>query len=205
MSELVKRDNITIYGLPANPTIGTIAVDISDGVFKKYNGSTWVPIGGVSGSQSIAFLSDVKASGTTTTGGTSGSWIARNLNTLIDPSGIILNPSSFTGTGGTNSTITLGVGTYFVEGFASSFSNTVGRLRVRNTTDTTTAAVGLSLLDNSAASHAETVSIKGSFTIAATKSFQLQHFINTTGNTFGSPVSNGDVEVYVMLKITKTA
>ena len=41
MSQYPNRSDITVYGLPANPSIGTIAVDAADGKLKKYNGTSW--------------------------------------------------------------------------------------------------------------------------------------------------------------------
>jgi microcystin-dependent protein len=38
-------EGITVYGLPTNPTLGTIAVDTADGNLKKYNGATWDIVG----------------------------------------------------------------------------------------------------------------------------------------------------------------
>lgn len=40
-----RNDGIIIYGLPANPSIGTIAVDSVDGKLKKYDGSAWTDCG----------------------------------------------------------------------------------------------------------------------------------------------------------------
>ena len=43
MSQYPNRsDNgVIIYGLPANPTIGAVAVDSADGKLKRYNGTSW--------------------------------------------------------------------------------------------------------------------------------------------------------------------
>jgi hypothetical protein len=207
MSELTNRQDITIYGLPTNPTIGTIAIDSSDGYFKQYNGSSWVNLESSSGSQVFAFLTDVRASTTTTPASAATTWNVRNLNTLVDPSGIVLNPASFTGTGGTNTTITLGAGTYLIEADCVATQANVNGLKVRfrNTSDNTTPIVGESGYQNAfSGTLGFLASLKGQFTIAASKNFQLQYYTTAVGTNVAM-TNTSEVEIFSSVKIIKVS
>jgi hypothetical protein len=120
----------------------------------------------------------------------------------------------------------LAAGTYYVEAEGTAFytgtmdrgttENAALKLRLRNITDGATLVVGLSIrfsiLDdgggnNQAAAFALYASMRGWFTIAGTKTVELQKWVN---NSFSSPaitggkaVSSGESEVYSDLRLWK--
>lgn len=163
-------------------------------------------LGYVPQTKRVAYISDVRVSGTN--GGTSSSTFAsRNLNTLVDPSSIIQNPSSFTGTGGTNSGFQLSAGTYRIRAtpvvYNNSGSDTLIHSRIQNTTDATTSLNGTSV--RIANGNSSFGIVEGIFSITSQKSFSLESKVNnTTNNTgWGAPYSGGEVEVYSTIEIEK--
>lgn len=152
----------------------------------------------------VAFLSDVKASGTAGGALTGSTWNSRNLNTLDDASSIITNPSSFTGVGGTNTQFTLPAGEYIIEGAAPAYSIGNHKIRLRNITDSTTTVVGRSASSSPSVTIEES-GLVGRFVITSAKVFEIQHWAATTGlgNGAGIQVTSGENEIYTQLKITK--
>lgn len=161
----------------------------------------------------VAVLRDEKTSGTH--GGTGNlSYVARNINSLQDPSGIILNSGSFTGTGGTNTQFQLGSGTYSISVVAPfAGSQTAGqvldsKVRLQNITDSTTTTLGQtarsSQLSNGTSPTFQ-APLEGVFTINGTKTFELQQRCSIALATigFGQAINFGDNEVYTMIKIEK--
>lgn len=155
-----------------------------------------------------AVLRDEKAAGTNAQT-ISTSWAARTLNTINDPSSIIVNASSFTGVGGANSQFTLSAGTYLINGSAP-FGNVVApyqsKARIYNVTDSTTALIGTTQYnrDNSGTPNIGISSVLGIITITSTKTFEFQHIASASGAA-GLSWNVGVNEVYSMLSITKIA
>jgi hypothetical protein len=151
----------------------------------------------------IATLSDVKANGTSAPNSTAGTFVARELNTLSDPTGIVTSLAS--------NQFTLTSGEYYIEASAPGQGNgpsTMGgsKLRLRNVTDSVTALVGSSERSTTVSGVGITVKneVKGTLTIPSTKTFELQHFSSSTATGgFGFAVSSGESEVYAVVKITK--
>ena len=206
-----RKEGLVIYGLPVNPVIGTIAVDIADNLLKKYNGAAWVIASTSLAVNSVALLSYVLASGVVTPTATAAAWNNRILNTLYDPGVVVNNPAAFTGTGGTNTDIQLVAGTYYIEGLGGALfdcGNSI-KLRFRNITDATTAIVGNTGLGNTSANsdHSMMLTISGLFTIAATKTFQLQQYSQIAAPQYVgfSSALSGINDIYTTLKITKVA
>lgn len=134
-------------------------------------------------------------------GNTVAAYSARKLNTVADPSGIILNAASFTGVGGTNTQIQLGAGSYEVSGSLSYYSvNNYIKCRLYNVTDASVVAVGLNGLDTNGAAE---ISVRAAFTISSTKTFEIQTYGGSYTNGNGIPSSYGDNEVYANIVIRK--
>lgn len=128
-------------------------------------------------------------------GGTfnSGAWRTRVLNTIEhdETSSVTLSSNQFT----------LPAGTY--ECIAGGVSNGVGNQRVRiyNTTDSSTAIQG----ENSSFSAEHSAVCLGRFTIASSKTFELQHYCdNSVSDTgFGASGVGGGNEIYAWVQLYK--
>lgn len=161
--------------------------------------------------QRVAIIKDVKAAGTA--GGTSvTSYTARVLNTLQDPTGIVQNSTSFTGTGGTNTNITLNAGTYRIEAYASVYGGTgpvlnQTKLKLRNITDSTDAIIGTVVAPATPSGDAQQIigKLVGIITLTSQKTFELQQRVSTGVATQGLGLATnfGDVNIFADVVIEK--
>lgn len=144
----------------------------------------------------VAYLSEQQPSGTnSTTVATAGTWCDRVLNTIVDSTGVVTSLAS--------NTVTLQAGTYSVEGWATQYTNAagVGKVRLRNTTDSITSVVGSSEYYGQGTQTFKSI-LRGEVTITSPKTFKLQtYFANTVGG--GTAATTGDNELYASLVITK--
>lgn len=142
--------------------------------------------------QRVAYLKDVKASGTNGGTFTAGSYQTRVLNTLEgDTEFVSLSSNQFT----------LQEGKYKIAAKAECKDVSRNKLKIQNITDGTEAILGLTSFAGST-----TVSeLVGEIEITSSKTFELQHRCNTTRATdgLGSAASWGDDEVYAYISITK--
>jgi hypothetical protein len=137
--------------------------------------------------EGIAKVEDVKSNGTDGGTFTSGSWQTRTLNTLTGDVGWITLSSN---------QMTLLAGTYYVDFSAAAYIVNDHKARLQNITDGSTTILGNnSKIDGS---HPNYALVKGFFTIAAAKTFELQHRSSTTRSTdgFGLAISFSVNEVY---------
>lgn len=153
----------------------------------------------------IAYLSDVKASGTGGGSTVATTFNVRNLNTLVDPTGIVSNSSSFTGVGGTNTDFTLPAGTYSIEASGQSLATNSNRIRLRNITDGTTSILGSTEYSDPTYLVCSNSRLSGEVVITSSKTFQLQHYTTAARATdgFGAPLASGENNVFAQVKITK--
>jgi len=146
-----------------------------------------------------AMLRDEKTSGTDGGTFTSGSWQTRVLNTeAFDTAGFVtLSSNQFT----------LDAGTYFVRAYALVYVVDGHKLRIRNITDSSDTLVGGSHHAQSNAAGAGPAFVSGRFTIAGTKTFELQHRCQTTRATNGMGTNSafGVNEVYAEIEIWREA
>lgn len=145
----------------------------------------------------IAYLSDVKASGTGGGTFTSGAWQTRTLNTLIDPTGIVTSLSS--------NVFTLPSGTYLIEASAPADLTNGHMAKLFNNTLTTDVLFGTSAHAPSTLNTTSRSIIVGEITITNPTSFTIQHRCVTTSVTegFGKGANIGSSEKYTEVKITK--
>jgi len=170
----------------------------STNVVQYYDGAAWATVG-PSSSISTAIFNETQASGTNGGGSTATTWTKRTLNTTV--------VNNITGASIAASVITLGAGSYVVTASAPSYESTVFRIRLQNTTDSTTAALGTSEY-NLASSAQGRAFVSGYFTITGNKNFELQHYVSVArANTgFGNPSSIASIsEVYTTIQIDKVA
>lgn len=139
-----------------------------------------------------------------TNGGTatSGSFFNRALNFLVRNAGSIASLSS--------NQLTLPAGTYYFEWSAPTYLTAQHQTRLQNITDGITIASGTSEynIPNSANDSCVTRSSGSTVeTITTSKTFALQHRVNTSRSTNGLGLASnfGITEVYSRLKITKLA
>jgi C1q domain len=145
----------------------------------------------------VAYLKDVKSSGTTGGGFTSGSYQTRVLNTTEgDSSFVSLSANQFT----------LQPGTYQIEASVPAYFVNFHKAKLRNITDSTDAIIGSSEYTENSAGAGNTRSfISGTISISSAKTFEIQHRCGTTNasNGFGVASTFGDNEVYTQVKIEK--
>jgi hypothetical protein len=108
--------------------------------------------------------------------------------------------------------ITLPAGTYQINAFANARSDGDGitphRLRLRNTSDSTTTILGAGAVNCGQTGFdfdaLPTATLQGYVTIGATKNFELQHFKGGSGNVAGGfPIGSGESEVHADILIRK--
>lgn len=179
------------------PLSGLDTSGASSGNVVTLNGGVWVPSAPSGGStEAIIILQDQKPAGTP--GGTfsTGGPGTRDLNTKVADTG---NNCTLSG-----NQFTLLSGTYRI--FASAPAHAVDshQTRLKNITDAVTTVVGCSAYANTNVSESTSI-IQGRFTIASTKTFELQHNCSTnkTGDGLGVACNLGEIEVYTTVMLWK--
>lgn len=160
-------------------------------------------------SQPVAYLKDIKSSGTAGGTFTSGAWQSRVLNTLegsnswisIDTEGA----TKTTGTDGTARRFTLEAGTYEIEGSASAYAVNRHKAKLRNITDAIDEIIGSGEFGTTSDNGHAKSDVEGTITLVSAKTFEIQHYCETTTlNTgFGVPSTFAVVEVYAQISIRK--
>jgi hypothetical protein len=162
------------------------------------NSGTATGFGGIFESQ-LLHVRDEKSAGTQGGSGTSG-YNTRDLNTV--------KTNEITGASLSSNQITLPSGTYYATAFAMTRRSNQNKIRLYNTTDSSTALLGNSNRSGSGDVTTNTSLVSGRFTISAQKVFELQHYFDhNDGSTSlkGEAVSGSDSEVYVDVQIWKVA
>jgi hypothetical protein len=135
---------------------------------------------------------------TSTAGGTftSGAWRTRDINTS--------QFNNITGASIASKQITLPSGTFMVVATAPFQRVDQNALRFQNITDTSTTINGQNAYTDSATAVCGSAYLSGTFTIAASKTFELQHRCVTTrgGDGFG-PSNSFTTDVYAVVSIWK--
>lgn len=145
----------------------------------------------------IAVLRDEKTANTNGGTATTGSFQTRTLNTEHYDGGSIVTLSA--------NQFTLGAGTYLIDGSSAFYQTGRSVLKIRNTTDSTDALIGQPCFATTSGNDATNALIKGVFTIAGTKTFELQYRAEATAGTndLGVALNYGIAEVYTTLVIRK--
>ena len=147
-----------------------------------------------------ATFNETQASGTEGGTFTSGAWQKRTLNTTI--------ANNITSCTLTSSVIALPAGTYMINASVPAFKVDPHKVRLQNTTDTTTTILGTTERLGSGDDSMGRSFLQGVFTIAGTKNFEVQHYGITTKatNGFGSAMGLASVsEIYSTIQIVKLA
>lgn len=176
---LKKLDNDTSHFLRGD---GAWAAPSGGGLFNAY-----------------ALLQDQQANGNSTMGGqfsSTNTFIKRTLNTEVsDIAGIVsLSSSAFT----------LQAGTYLIKARAPAYKADRHKVKLRNTTDSSDAIIGESTFAGAADSDASYAELTGVVTIAAQKTFELQHAVQTNTESARGPGYEANmsvIEVYAQVEI----
>ena len=136
-------------------------------------------------------LQDSKSSGTAPQSITGNSWNKRDLGTSVS--------NTLTGASVASSVITLAAGRYRIQAQASAcMGSSFGyqRLRLRNTSDSSTILAGVNMATG-INTVAPTLVLAGVFTLAASKTLELQHYMAVVGSAnAGGALSSGEPEIY---------
>jgi len=135
-----------------------------------------------------------------TDGGTSasGSWQTRPLNTIVsDASNVVVSLAA--------GVLTLPAGTYRFVASGVGYEVDSHKIRLRNTADGVTVGLGINAYAIAVYVGQSASVATGRFTIAANKTFQLQHWVQTTraSDGLGRATSTGEKEVYARLELFK--
>jgi hypothetical protein len=145
-----------------------------------------------------AYVKDEKAYNVDGGTFTAGAWRTRVLNTLTGDTSFISLASN---------QITLDPGTYIIYAIAPSVDVDTSIIQLYNVTDTATVIVG-STASSQVTTNSSHSFLMGTFTIAASKTFEIQHQGQTTRATDGFGVQSsfaGYNSVYTQVTLTKIA
>ena len=148
----------------------------------------------------IAIFNETQAS--TTNGGASvaATWTKRVLNTT--------NINNIAGASIASSVITLAAGTYLVNASSPFYRTNSTKIRLQNTTDATTTIIGTSEFAVALYEGTSRSNLIGSFTITASKNFEIQYYAQSVrspdglGSATGAPSVS---EIYSVIQITRVA
>jgi hypothetical protein len=184
-------------------SVGTINIDvgISAGQIPQLDSqgrlpASVLPAGSGAGSSSkIAYIKDVRPSGTSGGTCTSGAWQTRTLNTVEGDSTIVaLAGNSFT----------LQPGTYHISGNAPAFVTSQHQAKIVDAGAGTDAIVGSTGFSHNTSPSITQSLIAGVLTLSAPRSFSLLHrCASTHAIGFGLAAGFGSNETYSQLRITK--
>jgi len=133
-----------------------------------------------------------------TSGGTftSGAWQTRDLNTEVQDDGNHATLSS--------NQIMLETGTYYFRISAPAYQVGAHQIRLQNISDASTIALGTSQRSGTAEAVVTRSMVSGVVTIAAAKTFEVQHYCQSTNSTDGYGLAaNFDTEVYTIAEFWK--
>jgi len=173
-------------------------------VLRMNSGATALEFATVSGTtfgSALLHVRDEKAN--TTAGGTftSGAWQTRTLNTSLT--------NEISGASLTSNQIILPTGTYFIYASLPAMHVNNHKGKLRNITDSSDVLIGTNEYagQSNPGYVASNSLIKGRFTIASQKTFEIQHYAATTlaGEGFGTGTAFGVTEVFTDVQIWKVA
>lgn len=160
------------------------------------NGIEWAA---AAGGATYAVFQNKLAAGNLEGSFTSGAFRTRALNTS--------QYNGITGASLASNQITLAAGTYFIEATTTAYAVNYNVARFYNITDSTTTLLGSSAYADSGSAGTEGSSVYGVFTIAAQKTFELQHACSTTRNTDGFGVGLNNLQsvdvIFSQVRIAK--
>lgn len=150
-------------------------------------------------SSNICIIKDVKLSNIDGGSFVSGAWQTRDLNTVEGNAGLVSVSSN---------QFTLQAGIYYITAKVPAYRVNTHKARLRNITDATTSIVGQSSSSTASQSDVTFSEISGVITINSPKTFQVQHFCQSSSGSLGFGVAtssgaSGENEVYTQVQIIK--
>ena len=148
----------------------------------------------------LLHVRDEKASGTEGGTFTLGAWRTRDLNTSVT--------NEISGASLSSNQITLPAGTFYIIAKSESHKVNFNKLRLINITDSSTLLIGMNGMEWNSSDSVGHNFLDGRFTIASTKTLELQHISNVTKATDGFGRANSldsTAEVYTDVQIWKVA
>lgn len=146
-------------------------------------------------------LEEQQSSGTAGGTFTSGAWRTRALNTTVaNPNSVLVSLAS--------NQFTLATGTYYIDAYAVGLQCSVHKTKIANITDVTDSLIGGNAQSGAGSNYSLSPSfVRGLVTIAAQKTFELQHRCVTTKATDGMGLAGSFsvAEVYAQVLIWKIA
>ena len=180
---------------------GQLAYIEASNIVQYYDGAAWATVGPIASTAlTYAIFNETQAAATNGGTFTAGSYVKRVLNTTLI--------NTISGCSIASSVITLPAGTYNVYGFAPGYKVAVHKLRVQNTTASTTIAQGVNAYSASGGDYAQTHSfVNTTFTLTGSTTIELQHRAQTTQAANGLGVDGGATgdEIYAQIVLTKVA
>ncbi|HSH72332.1 MAG TPA: hypothetical protein VK974_04665 [Methylophilaceae bacterium] len=176
-------------------TDGVVTVGVSALTFANITGLTIAIADARYTNIGYMLVRDEKAQNTPGGATATGTTTARTLNTV--------SANTISGASLAANQITLPAGTYRIDASAPTHSVDESRISLYNVTDGAVQILGT--CENGITAVVTRSFLKGRFTIAAPKVFELRHYVGTTiaTNGFGLQVNSGGVEVYTQIEITK--
>jgi hypothetical protein len=175
-------------------TSGYVLTSNGTGADPSYQASA-----GGGGGYSYILLLDKKTAGTDGGTFTSGAWRTRDINTEDADTGSNCTLSS--------NQFTLAAGTYRLKASAPAFNCAQNQTRLQNVTDSTTTQTGTPEYARQTSGDTVRSFINARFTIASSKTFEIQHQCTSTNATNGFGVSSNysgsGGEVYTIVEIWK--
>lgn len=145
----------------------------------------------------LLHVRDQRAANTAGDSITSGAWRTRTLQTVVT--------NEITSASLASNQITLPAGTYFIDAeIVSGWATHATVVKLRNVTDGADTIIGTVNRSNATGGYAQTtLSVKGRFTIAGSKAFEIQQQVGVSTNA--QQANMGVVEVYADVLIWKVA
>ena len=191
------KANLASPALTGNPTAPTASEGDDDTSIATTAFVTTAVAASPFGS-ALLHIQDRKTSGTDGGTFTQGAWRKRTCDDI--------QTNEISGASEASSVFTLPAGTYYIDAAAPVHKTQTHQLRLRNTSDNTTAVVGMTVpAPTGGDSGGSVAQLTGRFTISGAKNFELQHQCLTTFSTtgFGVAGSFGEVEIYAEVRIWK--
>jgi hypothetical protein len=165
-------------------------------IVQYYDGAAWATVGPAA--TSTAIFNETQASNTNSGTSVANAWTKRILNTT--------NVNTITGCSIASSVITLAAGTYLITATSPHWQSNQVKIRLQNTTDSTTAIIGTSTYFATTSGTSSTTNLNGQFTITASKNFELQYYVKNAFTDEGLGIKSNITsisEVYAIIQIQK--
>ena len=193
--------NVLDLGVPSDSTVSLAKLTASgtkDATTFLRGDNTFAEAGGKFESQ-LLHVRDEKSAGTSGGAFNNGSFRTRDLNTSVT--------NEITSASLSSNQITLPSGTYFITATAPFYNSGRSKAKLRNISDSSDTIIGTSDFGSASGDDQQgTNFITGRFTIASSKTFEIQQRCETTNsNGFGISSNFAVTEVYTDVQIWKVA